>query len=388
MKSKAFQGLERRSYIEPVGEGLWVGIAPANLLYTKYMFLKLTLGFVALGAVTTGGYFVAEEIGVRNLKGAFEGSLGSGDYLAALGAAVGLKEKVGEDPDIDKKIMDAARMLVAEDALRKAKAAREEKRYGDAAAFLRSSDAVSDPAFKYYVEAIELFKEMEALAAAEAHKTSAKIGTLEQRAESERAKREAAEKNTAKLQGTIKEKEQAIGAAAAQIQNAAAALAESKKEAEAKQAALNAAKERERKLAEEAEKESIRKFVSELKAYKDMTAKGRSNLDNAIVEINGKRDVPALVYVSQGKVLIEEARTRVTELRSRAPSGYGGRADDLLTALAELLEAAKQIQRSSIYIEDQGSSEFTDSMGKAKTALSNASSFLSNVSNFITTNGN
>ena len=50
-----------------------------------------------------------------------------------------------------------------------------------------------------------------------------------------------------------------------------------------------------------------------------MTQKGREQLDNAVVEINAKRDVTALIYVSQGKILFEEAKPKRWNSEIHAP---------------------------------------------------------------------
>lgn len=344
------------------------------------MLLKVVVGIVALSALATGGYFIAKEDGVRALSKVLNDNLESGDYLAALGVAGKIKESGQETPELEATVATTARLLVAEDMYRQAVKASKEGRFVDTRALLTGSEAVSNPSFKYYEEAKALFAEAQALAAGEAHKTAVTISTLENQASAEKTKRTAAEKQSAQLSGTLKDKEAALSETARK-------LSDSKKEAEAKQAALVQEQARAQQLMLQVEKESKQKFFTELRTYRDMAQKGREQLDNAATEINGKRDVTALIYVSQGKILFEEVKTKASELRSsRTPSNYQGQADDLLRALEQFAEAAKQIRNAVVYIEDQNSAEFTSAFNKGKTALSNAVSYLSSVSSLIASN--
>ena len=170
------------------------------------------------------------------------------------------------------------------------------------------------------------------------------------------------------------------------IAEAAANLSASKKETEAKQAALAVEQVRTEQLKAEVQKEVKQKFMTELKAYRDMTQKGREQLDNAVVEINAKREVTAFVYANQGKFL-EEIRGKVVDLRNtRTPAAYQSQVDDLVNSLGQFLEAAKQFRNAIVSIEEQGSAEFTAGFAKGKTALANAVALLANVSDLIAAN--
>ena len=257
------------------------------------MILKLILGGLAAIVLVIGGYAAVKEHGLRTLATAFDANLASGDYLAALAAAGKLKETGATDSDLNERINSAARLLVAEDALAKAKRAADEKRFADAGALLRGSTALTDPAFKYYEEAQKLYKEVEARAAGVAHQTAITISALENQTAAAKSATAAAEKQTAELSNTLKTQSATIQAATQALQSKQEAL----KQEQARTEALKA----------EVEKESKQKFFNEFKTYRDLAEKGREQLDNAISEINAKRDVTALVYLSQGKILFEEA---------------------------------------------------------------------------------
>ncbi len=349
--------------------------------------LKYALSALLVIGIGVGGYYVLKAQSARTLTQNLDQQLEAGDYLAALGAAGNLKAAGKTTPELDEKIAEAARLLVADDAFKKAKAAVDEKRYADASALLKGSSAVTDPSFKYFEEAKKLYDEAEAISAGEVHKAAITVSSLQAQAAAEKTKRESSEQMRAKLEGTLRDKDRTITAAAAAAKAAADTLAESQKDAEAKQAALAAEQARSQALTAEVAKQSTQKFMSELRVYRDMADKGRQQLESALSEINGKRDVTALVYISQGKILFEEAKAKAADLRStRTPAAYGASVDDLVSSLSQFLEAAKQFRNAVVYIEDQGSAEFTSSFGNAKTALANAVSHLSTVSDLIAEN--
>ena len=351
------------------------------------MFLKLGVGIVAFIALATGGYFIAKEDGVRALSKVLEDNLASGDYLAALGVVGKIKASGQDSPELDATVASTARLLVAEDIYRQAKKASDEGRFIDARALLTGSEAVTNASFTYYEEARALYKEAEALAAGAAHKTAVTISNLEEKAKTETVRRQELEQNKKKLEGTLSEKEKSLSQSKAETAAAKQKAADAQKEADAKQVALQAEQARAQQLMLQVEKESKQKFFTELRTYRDMAQKGREQLDNAVVEINSKRDVTALIYVSQGRILFEEVKSKASDLRSnRTPTAYQGGVDDLVRALGEFLESSKQLRNAVVFIEDQSSAEFTGGFSKGKSALANAVSLLANVSDLIASN--
>lgn len=356
-------------------------------VYYILMILKFVIGVVIMVVFATGGYFAVREGGARKLAATVAKRMESGDYLAALAAAGELRESGNTTPELEEQVAGAARLLVAEDALLKAKQAVFEKRFADAGALLRGSDAITNPDFKYYEEAKKLYEESEAFAAGAAHKTSVTISTLETRAQEEKKRREETEAARKTLEGALSEKEKILQAIKADVTKTQRELAESQREAMAQQAAAISAEARAKALMEVVEKENRSKFFMELRIYRDMSQKGKEQLENAIAEINAKRDVTALIYASQGRILFEEAKTKSTDLRnSRTPVLYQGKVDDLVKSLEQFLEAVKQLRNTVVYIDDQNSTEFTLSLAKGKTALANAVSYLANISDLIASN--
>jgi len=246
---------------------------------------------------------------------------------------------------------------------------------------------VNNPSFKSYTEAQALLDEANAQAAGAAHKTAVAISNLEKKAKAEQGKRQELEQNKKKLEGTLSEKEKSLSQSKAETAAAKEKALQSQKEAEAKQAALLAEQARAKELMLQVEKESKQKFFTELRTYRDMAQKGREQLDNAVVEISAKRDVTSLIYVSQGKILFEEARPKTVELRNaRTPPLYQGQVDDLLRAIEQFAEASKQLRNAVAYIDDSNSPDFTSGLTKGKAALANAISYLSNVTSLIASN--
>lgn len=353
------------------------------------MLLKIVVGVVALGVLATGGYFAVKEDGVRALKEVLRDRLEAGDYLAALTAAGKIKEKGEATEELETTIAEAARFLVAEGIYRQAVKASGEERWVDARALLTGSEAVSNPSFKYYEEAKRLLQKTEALAADVAHKTAVTISTLEEKAKIEQSKRQELEQKKKKLEGTLSEKEKSLSQSRAETVTANQKAEQSKKDAEDKQVALLQEQARANQLMEQVEKESKQKFFNEFRMYRDMAQKGREQLDNAIIEINSKRDVTAIVsvasvYIGQGKILFDEAKNKIADFRGiRTPAAYAGRVDDLVNSLSQFLESSKQLRNALLYIDDQGSAEFTESFSKEKNAFGVAVSLLSGVSDFL-----
>ncbi len=111
------------------------------------MILKIVFGAIAAIVLAVAGYAAVKEHGLRSLSTAFETQIQAGDYLAALAEASKRKEGGATGPNLETKISSAARLLVAADTFAKAKKAADEKRFADADALLRGSDALTDPSF-------------------------------------------------------------------------------------------------------------------------------------------------------------------------------------------------------------------------------------------------
>lgn len=336
-------------------------------------FTLKVLGFVAAaGAASAGIYEVAKIYSVQSLKTTVEEQIRDGNYLAALAAVGQLKDAGVNDPALADTAARTARLLVAEDAFHKAQAAAAEKRFADAGALLRGSDALL-PAFKYYDEAQALYAEVEAAAAAAAHEAAVTLLQLENKTDAEKKRRTAAEQAADKLAGTLKEKDAALTTAAQDLKNA-------QQETEAKQAALAEEQARTKALAAEMEQATRQKFFTELRTYADIAKKGKTQLDNAVLEVNAGRDVTALVYVSQGKILFEEVQNKAADLRNnRTLSPYQDRVDDLLAGLANFLESAKELRNTVVYIEERGSSNFTAAFNRGAGALADGTAHLERV---------
>ena len=354
------------------------------------MLLKFVVSVVALGVLAIGGYFVVKEDGVRALREILRNRLEAGDYLAALATAGKIKEAGESTEELETTIAQTARLLVAEDIYRQAVKASKEERWVDARALLTESEAVSNPSFKYYEEAGRLLQEAEALAAGVAHKAAVTISNLEERAKTEQSKRQELEQKQKSLEGTLSEKENSISQSRSETAIAKQKAEQYKKDSEDKQVALLLEQARAKQLMEQVEKESKQKFFNEFRIYRDMAQKGKEQLDNAIAEINSKRDVTAIVsvasvYIGQGKILFDEAKNKIADFRdARTPVAYAGKVGDLVSSLSQFLESSRQLRSALLYIDEEGSAEFMGSFSKGKDALGNAVSLLSGVSDFLT----
>ena len=157
----------------------------------------------------------------------------------------------------------------------------------------------------------------------------------------------------------------------------------SQQEGVAKEAALRAEQARAAGLVEQVAQEAKGKVKIELRAYRDLAARAEAALQTAIVEIDAGREVTALVYVSQGKALADDARSKVTSMRAVGGTVYESRAAELATAAGDMVGAAKHLRTAILYIGEQGSSDFTTAFSAGKAALASGSRGLASVSAFI-----
>lgn len=350
-------------------------------MWNTAFVLKIAGFVVAAGVAAAGVYQVARMYSVQSLKESIGSTLQAGDYVAAIAAYDALSKASPEEAMAEKGNMATAqRLLAAEEDLNRAKRAAERAEWGDVRALLRESESVQNSAFARHQEAQELYNQAEAYAAGERHETAVALEELKGTATTEKSKRTQAEEKGSALQSALSQKEKELGTRDRE-------LTEVKRRADETKVQLAAEEARTKELAGQVEKEVKQKFFTELKTYRDLAQKGREQLDNAVAEIQAKRDVTALVYISQGKILFEEVKNKANDLRSnRAPSAYQSRVDDLLKAFVELLEVSKQLRNAVAYIDEQGSAEFIGGLNKGKTALANAVSYLSGVSDFIAGN--
>lgn len=350
-------------------------------MWSTAFILKIAGFVVAAGVAATGVYEVARIYSVQSLKESIGTTLQTGDYVAAIAAYDALEKASPDEAAAEKgKLATAQRLLAAEEDLKRARSAAARAEWGDVRALLRESEAIRNEAFAKHQEAQELYNQAEAYAAGERHDAVVALEELKGAATTEKSKRAQAEEKGSALQTALLQKEKELSTSVRE-------LTEVRRRADDTKAQLTAEEARTKGLAEQIEKEVKQKFFNEFKTYRDLAQKGREQLDNAVAEIQAKRDVTALVYISQGKILFEEAKNKANDLRSnRTPSAYQPRVDDLVKALSEFLEASKQLRNAVAYIEEQGSSEFTNGLNKGKTALANGVSLLSGISDFIAGN--
>lgn len=350
-------------------------------MWSTAFVLKIVGFVIAAGVATAGVYEVARIYSVQSLKKTIGAKLEAGEYVAAIAAYDALLKTSPEEAVGEKGNMTTAkRLLAAEEDLNRAFRAAERAEWADVRALLRESEAIRNDAFARHREAQALYNQAEAYAAGERHEAAVALEELKGTATSEKTKRTQAEEKGSALQSALSQKEKELGTRERE-------LTEVKRRANDTKAQLAAEEARTRELAAQVEKEVKQKFFTELKTYRDLAQKGREQLDNAVAEIQAKRDVTALVYISQGKILFEEAKNKTNDLRSnRTPLAYQSKVDDLIKAFSEFLEASKQLRNAVVYIEEQGSAEFTSGLNKGKTALANAVSYLAIVSEFIAGN--
>ncbi len=342
-----------------------------GIMWSTAFALKVAGFIVAAGVAAGGVYEVARVYSVKSLKDTIGAKLQSGEYIAAIAAYDSLRKASPDEAAGEKgNFATAQRMIAAEEDLNRALRAAERTEWAAVRALLSDSEAVRNASFARHTEALQLYEQAEAYAAGERHEAAVALEELKGTATSEKEKRAQAENKGSALQNALSQKEKELSTRNREF-------AEVQRRADETKAELTA----------QVEKEAKQKFFNEFKTYRDLTQKGKEQLDNTVVEIQAKRDVTALVYISQGKILFEEAKNKVGDLRNnRTPSNYASRVDDLQKALGDFLEAAKQLRNAIAYIDEQGSAEFAAGLQKGKTALGSGASTLQSVSDFISGN--
>lgn len=327
----------------------------------------VAIGIIITFMVTLGGvYSLVRKHSLRELETNALEELDGGNYSAALVMYSTLRDKLSGDLTIGTKVEDIKRLFVAEDNFLKAQQAAENGEWFDVRALLRESDAVSNPTFKYYEEASELYQQAEDEIRVIEGEAATKIVRLQQKTVSEELKRRQVE---TQLQATIVEKQQAEKI----LEFTKRLVVESQKQVEV--------------ITRIAERERFEKFLNELSLYVDMFDKGDGYLNFALVEIDRGRDITALTFITQGRVLFTEIKSMVEEMRSNRTLGqYNGQVNTMIEALSYMVDASKNLGTSILYIQEKTGSGFLQFFNKGGELKSKANIILGDIKRFINSN--
>jgi len=335
---------------------------------------------IGVGALYSWNQRSSPEELERNAQEEFD----SGNYVAALALYNKLQENSPEDALIEATLQELQELLIAEDNFLKAKQAAENEQWYDVRALLQVNETTSNAKFKYSKEGAELRGQAEEEIESLEQETATQIANLQQTVVEEKSTRAAAEQMNSqteiKLQETIAQKQQTEDV----LQSTKELLKESEKKITETQSQLEREHKIAQALAQEAERERFEKFLNEVKVYAEMLKRGDEYLGLSFDEIDQTKDIPALIYIAQSKVLFDEVYTNVLELRSnRTPSRYSERADEVVQAAALFIDSSKSLRNAVIYIEEKQGGEFSNHFNQGKNLKDKAKVLLQQTEQFI-----
>ncbi len=329
---------------------------------TLFLFLMLVVFTVGSGFLVQKGFF-------KYLEDAAYEELSAGNYLASVIAYNKLKEYAPKSASLNlqEKIEESERLLVAESNFKKAQMAAEEGDWLQVKTLLTGDATMINTSFKHYEDAINLFIE----ASEKVKDLEAKIGkeltSLKQEALEEKGLREKAEARASETKNTLEAK----------------IVEKEKSEVELRAQITTVAKERER-AEQEARNEKRAKFINELSLYVGMLEKGNGYLDSALLDVDAKKDTSALVSLSQGKALFDEVTARgASFLNERTPKEYVSFTQKLLQAASLLTDASRHIGNLVFYMNEKESNEFKTFFAGAKERRQTATALILEIRSLI-----
>lgn len=346
---------------------------------------KIAIWIILVSVVGAGAlYSWNQKSFPEELEKSAQGEFDSGNYVAALVLYDKLQENSPADALIEAKLKEIQELLVAEDNFLKAEQAAENEQWYDVRALLQTNGATSNAKFKYSAEALELYQQAEGEIESLEKETAIQIANLQQTVTEEKSTRARVEQKKSqtevKLLETIAQKQRTEDA----LQSTKELLEESEKKIAKTQSQLEREQRIARAASQEAERERFEKFLNEVKIYEEMLRKGDEYLDFSLGEIDRAKDIPALIYIAQGKVLFDEVYIRVLELRSnRTPLAYKERTDDIVQAATLFIDSSRSLRNAVIYIEEKQGEEFSDHFKQGKNLKDRAEVLLQRTKQFI-----
>lgn len=341
---------------------------------------------IIIGLIVAGGGFYS--LVKKYYSGRFEADarkeLENGNYLTALALYSNLGNTKSWSEADQAGAEEIKRLLIAEDSFFKAEQAAKEEKWLETLVFLKESEAVSNPSFKHYSEAKSLLELAQDRVRSSEKKTQDEIAALHQSITREKATREQAEQKRSELETNLQLTAQEKQKTATLLESTKRLAEESQKKTTEIQSQFEQEQKKVQALAEAAERERFKKFVSEFAIYVDLLNKGDEFLGNTINEIDQGRDITALTLITQGRALFNETKSKAEDLRAnRTPGQYIGHVDNLIRAASYLNDAAKQLGTSLLYIQEKSGSEFSRFYNEGKNFRSQAKEFIGTIKNFI-----
>ncbi|TSC62854.1 MAG: hypothetical protein G01um101448_737 [Parcubacteria group bacterium Gr01-1014_48] len=355
---------------------------------TKNIILTIAAGFIVTVIVSIVGVrAMLEEYAVQTIRKNIETALASGDYTAALSLLGDLENTVGtSDPDLATKKSLAATLLIATANFEKAKLAAEKGEWFDVRALLRGGDSVQNESFIYHKEAVILLAFAEERIGALQTTNDAAIAGLEQTTVQERKRSKSLQ---TELKATIEQKNKTVhdlGTTQQLLEQSNQKVTESATEIEHKKALLLEEQKKVVALAEQAAREKLEKLLNELNVYVASLRDADGYITLALDEIKQKKDVSALLYLSQAKTLFDDVYGKAVGLRDRSEDVKKEWPERISTAAADFLATTKNLRNAVIVIDEQEGEAFISYMKKAEESRIHASTLVGETKTYIEQN--
>ncbi len=354
---------------------------------TRNIIITITAGFVVTFMVAAlGVHALLGEYALQTMRKDVQAALENGDYAAALGHLRDLEGYVDTDTEIEGERARATALLVAAANYEKAKIAADSGEWFDVRALLRDSDAVHNESFIYYNEAVTLLAFAEKRIVALEDSNANEIAGLEKNTAKEKKRSTSLQ---SKLQTTIKEKNETtnvLDSTKQMLEKSNRKITETEAEIERKKQLLLEEQQKVAALAEQAAREKLEKFLNEINVYVASLRDGASYIVLAEGEIKQKKDVSALLYISQAKTLFDDVYGKTVGLRDRSEDSKKEWTERVISASKEFLATVKNLRNSVIVIEDQDGEEFKTFSKNAENARNRADALVLEVQTFIDQN--
>lgn len=355
---------------------------------SKNIIFTIATGFIVTVVVSIVGVrAMLDEYAVHTIRKNAETAFSNGDYTAALGFLTDLEGSVGSgDPDVAVQKLLATTLIIASANFEKAKVAADSGEWFDVRALLRDGEAVHNESFIYHEEAMTLLAFAEERIEALQNTNNAAIAGLEQTTVQEKKRSKSLQ---TELKATIEQKNKTVsdlGTTQQLLEKSNQKVTESAAEIEAKKALLLEEQKKVVALAEQAAREKLEKLLNELNVYVASLRDADGYLTLALDEIKQKKDVSALLYLSQARTLFDDVYGKAVGLRDRSEDTKKEWAERISTAAADFLATTKNLRNAVIVIDEQNGEAFISYMKKAEELRAHASTLVMEVKTYIEQN--
>ena len=353
-----------------------------NIIFTIAAGFLVTLFVSVVGVRTLIG-----EYAIQTTRHTIETALAEGDYAVALGLLTDLEANMKtKDPKIEEDRVFATTLLIATANYEKAKVSAEQGEWFDVRALLRESDAVRNQNFIHYKDALTLLSFAEERIASLENSTAGKIAGLEEKTVKEKQHSRSLQSELEVTKEQKKQTANVLDTTKQLLEKSKQKVTETEAEVEHKKQLLLEEQQKVTALAAQAAREKLEKFLNEINVYVASLRDADGYITLALNEIRQKKDVSAILYVSQAKTLFDDVYGKAVGLRDRSDETKKEWAERIVSATTDFLVTTKNLRNAVIVIDEQEGDAFISYMKKAEEARVHANALVQEVEAFVTQN--